>query len=51
MVLNVTGGSALFGDARTAMAKLSQEDPGAVDRRFLAIKVSLEDAVRDHVAL
>jgi uncharacterized oxidoreductase len=39
------------GDARTAMARLNQEDPGAVDRRFLAIKVRLEDAVRDHTAL
>ena len=39
------------GDARTAMARLNQEDPGTIDRRFLAIKARLEDAVRDHAAL
>ena len=38
------------GAARTAMAKLNQEDPGAIDQRFLAIKARLEDAVRNHTA-
>lgn len=39
------------GAARAAMARLNQEDPVAIDRRFLAIKARLEDAVRNHAAL
>lgn len=39
------------GEARAKMTKLNQDDPGAIDQRFLAIKARLEEAVRDHVAL
>lgn len=39
------------GAARTSMVRLNQDDPGAIDRRSLAIRTRLENAVRDHVAL
>lgn len=39
------------GEARAKMAKLNQDNPGAIDRRFLVIKAKLEEAVRNHVAL
>ncbi len=39
------------GEARVRMIALDRENPSAVDDRFLSLKASLEDAVRDHSAL
>ena len=39
------------GEARAQMIALNRDDPAAVDERFLALKVALEDAVKDHSAL
>ncbi|WP_426440386.1 SDR family NAD(P)-dependent oxidoreductase [Bradyrhizobium genosp. P] len=39
------------GKERAQVVALNREDPGQVDEAFLAIKLSLEEAVRDHKAL
>ncbi|SON55172.1 putative oxidoreductase SadH [Hartmannibacter diazotrophicus] len=39
------------GEARAQMIALNRENPSAVDDRFLGLKESLEEAVRDHSAL
>ena len=39
------------GETRRAVLAQNQDDPAAVDARFLALKPRLEEAVRDHSAL
>lgn len=39
------------GEARAAMIAQNQSDPASLDQRFLALKPTLADAVRDHAAL
>lgn len=39
------------GEARAQMIALNRENPSSVDDRFLGLKESLEEAVRDHSAL
>lgn len=39
------------GEARDALVALNRSDPEAIDARMLAMKPSLEDAVKDHTAL
>lgn len=39
------------GEVRAQMIALNRENPSAVDDRFLGLKTSLEEAVRDHSAL
>ncbi|MGH8599177.1 MAG: SDR family NAD(P)-dependent oxidoreductase [Burkholderiales bacterium] len=39
------------GEARGQMVALNRDDPAAIDERFLGLKQTLEDAVKDHSAL
>jgi short-subunit dehydrogenase len=39
------------GEAGRSMVELNQQDPGAMDEKFLALKPALEIAVRDHRSL
>ncbi len=39
------------GEARAQMIALNRDNPAAVDERFLALKPTLEEAVKDHSAL
>ncbi|MGR4932236.1 SDR family NAD(P)-dependent oxidoreductase [Bradyrhizobium sp. CAR08] len=39
------------GEARAKMIALNRDDPAAVDKRFLDLKLALAEAVRDHSAL
>ena len=39
------------GEARSKMIALNREDPAALDKRFLDLKLALIEAVRDHSAL
>jgi short-subunit dehydrogenase len=39
------------GETRAQMITLNRENPAAIDERFLGLKATLEEAVRDHSAL
>jgi short-subunit dehydrogenase len=39
------------GEARAQMIALNRDNPAAIDERMLAMKLALEDAVKDHSAL